>query len=144
MSHTAMLEKIQTDAKFKKSLQLTTALALDYTELTSAQATAMTSTGAPRRRKRNGEPGDVGVFIRTQAFKVSWYKFFTRKSAYEFVNASKDLLDRNDVSRLSSITPVEIDRGVLETLNFLIDRGSPLTHTKHAFKLLNVRTNFGL
>jgi hypothetical protein len=139
-----MIEDIQSTSQLKKSLQLATGLALDYQELTGAGAGAMMSSGAPRRRKRNGEAGDIGVFIKTQAFKVSWYKFFTRKSAHEFVNASKDLVDRNDRSRLASITPVEIDRGVLETLNFLKERNSPLTHTKEAYKILTFKSKFGL
>ena len=139
-----MIEKIQSDVRFKKSLKIAEALALDYKEFTTSDAKAMTSLCEPRRRKRNGEPGDTGVFIRTQAFKISWYIFFTRKSANEFVNASKDLLDKNDIVRLSSIKPIDLDRGVLETLNFLKERGSSLTHTKLTFKLIEARLKFGL
>ena len=52
-----MVETIRTDSRFKKSMQIATALALDYQVLTGAGATALQSSGAPRRRKRNGEQG---------------------------------------------------------------------------------------
>lgn len=131
-----ILEHIRREGKLKKSIIITRSLAKDYHEITGAHCRALESE-AGRRRKRDGSPSDKGVFLRTEIFKVSWYKFRSIEYAEQFRDLGNHVIGQdNRIQLRQQVQVVTTDMGILETISYLEKEKSGFYHTIEAYESL--------
>lgn len=137
------LDIIRKEGTLKKSLIIATGLAKDYAQMYHAgewnSTLAMISDSKPRfTRRRDGQPVTPGCFIRTQGYKVYWYKFRSIEHAKAFALASQQQIStKQDRWSMNAFTPFTLDIGILETIFILTEANSPFTYTKEAFDSLH-------
>jgi hypothetical protein len=136
------LDIIRKEGTLKKSLIIATGLAKDYAQMYHAGewnplARAIVSDSKPKfTRRRDGQPVTPGCFIRTQGYKVYWYKFRSIEHAKAFTLASQQQISKQDRWSMNGINAFTLDIGILETIDILKEANSPFTHTKEAFESL--------
>jgi len=133
-----MVDHISKEAKLKKSPLIAKALAKDFEKFTASHVIALES-----ESKRKDPSSTPSQFIRATCFKVSWYIFFTRKEAEEFLHLLKSTIDI-DPQKNSKVVEIIRDFGVLEILKILLIKGSDFEHTKKVYDVLSKSIKFGL
>ena len=133
---TGMLDHIRRVGALKKSIVIARALAKDYHEITGSHCEALESEPG-RRRKRDGSPSDKGVFLRTEIFKVSWYKFRSIEYAEQFRELGTQVIGHDNHKQLrQQVQVTTTDMGILETISYLEKEKSGFYHTTKAYESL--------